>query len=1031
MGMTAGVIGITAGVAGAATATKTLTGHSATAVPSTGTTTLTNTITAALGANASAATGKGFALDISAATGTATFDTTAPTCATTRSADVTCAATITGTTHKVMTVTLTTTGAVATSVKSALTVTLTSAHVKTTGAHGAISASSPAGTGWGAASAVTIANAPTVGPTTGNAITATSAPKIASSQDAESAGTLTITLRGTSSTNTTTYLDLTAKAGNGGTVGWNSATVNATGVSIATTSGTSPTTYTNHTLAIHLDALPSGDSATVHVTGIKYNTHDAAGTVTVTPAWVNTSTPTLATATYGSFTPTSAVNAYATHTTLPTAATTYVHSLSTPYLKSTGSGQAAGDWTISFATATKGTGWYATEHVDITVKTHTGTNCTGTAHGYILFTGTPTATLTSHTNVSTAPTFTVTTTATGTTCTGVSHNEAVLTFTNTGTFTNSTASDNKATITLSGVKYDVTAGTVPVYGDVTVNGTTSNSTVTTGKSNADIAAGFVSADTPSVSMAPSSYDHSISPVKLVENTTDTVKAGYVCLSLSSSHFNAASSPTAKATSGNGTVTATAFYENSSGTKVTSGTATYAVFEVKTASASTKPSTYSVSGLAVNAASTPGTPTVTAKPATVGSDCEARGTSYGSAVAFSIASPSTQIYGSTADATAAQELDTTFKHTNSGGHPTSTCAGGTSGTTTSTHAVVLARDTYFSDALASQDLAKYLNTGTLLTPSGSLSTATITALRVQGIRTVYVVGGPDAISTKVVDQIKTTLAYDCGGSTLATVSGKTVYINVVRIYGQTEYGTAKQVAEFVGSAGTISAAGAYAGVNKTGGEGMYNATAGSASTHPNFANGQKTVILATGKTWSDAEAASALAYSTKTPILLTTAKKLSTTAETAIKYVGATQVIVMGGQDAISNTVTKTLMTTVGVSVLRIAGATYTQTAVELAEFELTPTTVGDGLGWKTTGSQKLLVARGDFYTDGLAGAVLEKTDTESPLVLTVNPSTVGTYLTTFLKIASHTYGITALVVLGGPDAVNPATIAQMETDLNH
>lgn len=372
----------------------------------------------------------------------------------------------------------------------------------------------------------------------------------------------------------------------------------------------------------------------------------------------------------------------------------------------------------------------------------------------------------------------------------------------------------------------------------------------------------------------------------------------------------------------------------------------------------------------------------------------------------------RIYGQTADATAAEELARQFTPT-AGDCPASA-------------SVVLARDDYYSDALASQYLAASLATGTLLTATNTLSAPTSTAIEDEGIAHVYIVGGPRALSTAVVTAIKSLPAYDCGGKTR---SGATV--QVTRISGATEYATAQEVATTVGSGflGHADVAGAYVGADSSGGNGMFNDTAGKGSVSP--APGTlRTAILATGASFQDAESASVISYAEHFPILLTTPTSLSPQAATAIKTLAIAQVIVMGGQDAISDGVTTELQD-MGVSVLRVAGAVDTDTAVQAARFEMSSA----GLAW--TPASQVVVARGDFYSDGLAGAVVEagagRSDIHDPepLLLTEDPTTVGPYLSNFLELAGtegiDTSGteVSSLTVLGGPLAVSTAAVGSM------
>ncbi len=380
---------------------------------------------------------------------------------------------------------------------------------------------------------------------------------------------------------------------------------------------------------------------------------------------------------------------------------------------------------------------------------------------------------------------------------------------------------------------------------------------------------------------------------------------------------------------------------------------------------------------------------------------------------------TRVYGQTADATAAAELTRAFPWT--------------AGSCPSTRTAVVATTQEYQDALSSQFLAQHLTTGTLLTPTDSLSQVTATTLEKEGITTVDVVGGPLALSTTVVKAIENLPADQCSG---VNPVGKIV---VHRVFGTTQYGTAMAVAELVGSAGSKAFPAAYATTNATGGTGMFNDTAGSSSPAPS--GPLPTAILASGQEFQDAQAASVLSYRTHLPMLLTPATQLSTTAVAAIQKLGIAQVILMGGPLAVSNAVETSLIAKTGVSVLRVAGKDYTDTSRELARFETAGATAG--LGW--TPGHRLMVARGNGFTDGLAGAVLESPHNAAtgtsraphPLLLIENPTTVGPYVTTFLTVTGHggiggtrTKTVRALTVLGGPLALSTASIAHMQADLS-
>lgn len=376
---------------------------------------------------------------------------------------------------------------------------------------------------------------------------------------------------------------------------------------------------------------------------------------------------------------------------------------------------------------------------------------------------------------------------------------------------------------------------------------------------------------------------------------------------------------------------------------------------------------------------------------------------------------TRIYGQTADATAKAELEHQF--------PAAT------GDCPRSRAVVLATDATYPDALSSAYLAGYLGTGTLLTPRATLSKPALTAIHVEGITKVYVVGGPLAIDTSVLAQLRSTPADVCGGG--AALPGPQD-VKVTRIFGQTEYDTAEKIAETppASNVGALSFVGAYDATNTYGGDGLYNDTAGLGSGAPAGATPIPTAVVATGAGFQDAEGASTLAYAEHLPVLLTAPTSLSSEVSQAISTLKIRQVILMGGQLAVSNAVVWSLEGR-GVSVLRVAGQTYSATSVELADFETATASGGYGLGWHGTGS--ITVARGDWFSDGLAGAVVAADGptaaAPAPLVLTLDPTTVGTALTRFLVTESLTglggVDVSRLTILGGPLAITQTTINVM------
>jgi len=862
-------------------------------------------------------------------------------------------------------------------------------------------------------------------------ITATSSPPVPSTGSALSAGSLTITLDAAASLPTGGELSLFATASSG-TVHWNSYAVSvSSGISFT------GTLHVGNALNIHLGPKTTSRAATIYVTGIEFTTTSAEGSIGVSANLRGVT-----------FSPATAFDGTIVQTP-PSAPTASLASASQPGIAIGALAAAAGDWklTLSGDRAT-GQGWTAGATLTVTVAPPTGTNCTG--GGYLYFGTTPSVTIAGVTGASVTPTISPSLGAAGA-CQSTQPNELTLTFTSAVYF--DTASEGSVTVVIGDIRYVVgTTATAVGAGNVIVSASFSaptSSVRTAAASNAIVvltstppattpgtpaattsatppASGStpisVKADVPPVTVPQGSSDAAISPIDVVGSASTPVPAGYVCLALSVGSFNVSASASVAVLVGNGSTVPNVTYGDLAGTEA--GTVEFQVTKV-----STTGSTYSVSGLAVDASTSVGPVSVTATVGTSAS-CALDRTPAGSAIAFTVGStPVMRIYGATPDATAAAELEHQFD-------AQSTACPGRAGA----RPVVLATDRRFPDALASAYLASSLGTGELLTPTGLLSAATANAIRLEGITQVYIVGGPLAVSAGVAQQLESMLAYSCGGSTPLTSAGP-VHLEVVRIAGTTAYDTAEWVAQYPppGTVGSLTVRGAYGGTNPTGGTGRYNDTSGNGSTTPTTPSALPTAIVATGRTFQDAESASVLSYADRLPILLTTSTSLSTQVPAAISDLGIRQVVVMGGPLAVSDGVVAALEA-LGVPVLRIAGQTAVDTAVQLAEFEMAPAAGNLGAGW--AGSGGVTVARGDYFTDGLAGALVaagsgrQHTHQPQPLLLCTDPSSVGEHLAAFLTTAGRTGidgnpadRVTALTILGGPDAVSPSTVDTMVGDL--
>jgi hypothetical protein len=209
----------------------------------------------------------------------------------------------------------------------------------------------------------------------------------------------------------------------------------------------------------------------------------------------------------------------------------------------------------------------------------------------------------------------------------------------------------------------------------------------------------------------------------------------------------------------------------------------------------------------------------------------------------------------------------------------------------------------------------------------------------------------------------------------------------------------------------------------------------------------TAIVATGTNYSDATAASVIAYDEHFPVILTTPTTLAPQAQTTLQSLAIKQVILMGGSVAIANSVA-TQIEALGISVLRVAGLDFTDTATQLARFELTGASNAagaEGLGWDLNGGNgnEITIARGDFYSDALAGAAFAALAAGAghpqPIVLTVDPNDLGLSLTTLLAASGSTLGIAGdgfnsrifvVNILGGTVAITDNTVAEVLNEIS-
>ncbi len=287
-------------------------------------------------------------------------------------------------------------------------------------------------------------------------------------------------------------------------------------------------------------------------------------------------------------------------------------------------------------------------------------------------------------------------------------------------------------------------------------------------------------------------------------------------------------------------------------------------------------------------------------------------------------------------------------------------------------VVLASGRAFPDGLTSSALAGALHAPVLLTQPTGLPVAAAAELRRLGARTIYIVGGTAAVGTAVESDI------------LGQVPGT----RIVRVAGPTRYETAAAVADKV---------------------------------HEVSGRRSRNVFLASGETFPDALSFSPVAYSTRTPIILTRPASLPEASRAAIlrmrgSETGSVDLLVAGGTAAVSDNAAGAAAYAAGGAYARAAGATRYGTALAVAEHAVFA-------GWADP--ETVAVASGAGFPDALAGASLP--GKRGGTLLLSAPATLSSPAEAYLR--SFDFAVNECWVLGGAAAVGDPVIDRIRTVL--
>lgn len=265
-------------------------------------------------------------------------------------------------------------------------------------------------------------------------------------------------------------------------------------------------------------------------------------------------------------------------------------------------------------------------------------------------------------------------------------------------------------------------------------------------------------------------------------------------------------------------------------------------------------------------------------------------------------------------------------------------------------VLLARGDDFPDSLAGVSLACQLNAPILLTQTGQLNSFTRSEISRLGASRVVILGGTGAVSAAVETELKR------------------LGLSVDRISGKDRFETAAKIA------------GELAKERKC---------------NPG------TAFIAFSQNFPDALASASYGAVKGYPILLTGKDKMPGATATALRSLGITRAVIIGGTEVICNAVQAELEG-MGLAVERISGANRYATSVELAKAYL-PYTTGH-----------VFIATGMSFPDALAGAVLAARENSGILLVDGSQSVPPAVVKQFY----NSRNFTRVTIFGGKAALS-------------
>ena len=306
-------------------------------------------------------------------------------------------------------------------------------------------------------------------------------------------------------------------------------------------------------------------------------------------------------------------------------------------------------------------------------------------------------------------------------------------------------------------------------------------------------------------------------------------------------------------------------------------------------------------------------------------------------------------------------------------------------------LILVSGDNFPDALAALPLAEKENAGILLLPQDGTMTAAAVAKATAAVH-IYIVGGTAALSSAVETKLKTTTGG--GGAGKGTA-------NITRYGGSNRFATAAMVANAVGTANVAT----------------YNT--------------KKTAIVVSGDNFADAVSSSMLVSgpngqgTTLThPIVLTQKDALPTSSETALNNLGVTQVVIIGGEAAVSAAVETELKKSYGV--IRIGGTDRFDTAAKVADVAVKSlVTGGFAMDKKNMYLAEMGAASGG--ADAIAAGQIVNADTGGAVLLGLSGGTLPAATSTWMGANKAGSAGLTVGIIGGTSVVPTATEAAIKT----